>query len=283
MSALEVLRGWGAPAAAGYLVGPPRAADAIVEGEVERLMPWASVSKVVTALAVWVAVEEGVTGWDHPGGPPGATLRHLLSHASGLAPDDDRVLAAPARSRIYSNRGIEVAAQMVADGAGLPFEQYAAEAVLEPLGMTGTRLGHPSHGAHGPLSDLLRLAGELLDPTLVDRATWARATAVAFPGLSGVLPGFGRQPDNAWGLGVEIRDHKVPHWTGRRNSPATFGHFGRSGSFLWVDPVAEVAAASLCDRPFGAWAAEAWPAISDAVLAAARPRPSVTAPRSEAP
>jgi CubicO group peptidase (beta-lactamase class C family) len=82
-----------------------------------------------------------------------------------------------------------------------------------------------------------------------------------------VLPGFGRQEPNDWGLGFELRDRKSPHWTGRANSERTFGHFGRSGTFLWVDPDAGVALACLTDREFGEWAAEAWPLLSDAVLA----------------
>jgi CubicO group peptidase (beta-lactamase class C family) len=82
-----------------------------------------------------------------------------------------------------------------------------------------------------------------------------------------VLPGFGRQEPNDWGLGLELRDGKTPHWTGSRNSPRTFGHFGRSGTFLWVDPVAGIALACLTDLPFGDWAVEAWPRLSDAVLA----------------
>ncbi len=96
--------------------------------------------------------------------------------------------------------------------------------------------------------------------------TLATATTVAFPGLTGILPGFGRQEPNDWGLGFELRDHKTPHWTGTRNSPATFGHFGRTGTFLWVDPDAALALVALTDRDFGPWAAEAWPALSDAVL-----------------
>ena len=90
-----------------------------------------------------------------------------------------------------------------------------------------------------------------------------------FPGLTGVLPGFGRMEPNDWGLGFELRDGKHPHWTGSRNSPATFGHFGRSGTFLWVDPERRVALGVLTDEPFGDWAVAAWPALSDAVLAEA--------------
>jgi CubicO group peptidase (beta-lactamase class C family) len=196
-------------------------------------------------------------------------VSHLLAHASGLAPDSDAVLASPGTRRIYSNRGFEVAADHLAARAGIPFDEYVEAGVIEPLGLSGTRLnGSPAAGASGPIGDLMRLGRELLAPTLVSAGTLARATSVAFPGLTGVLPGFGRQNPNDWGLGVELRDQKRPHWTGTRNSPGTFGHFGRSGSFLWVDPSASVAVGSLSDRPFGPWAVRAWPALSDAVLAA---------------
>jgi CubicO group peptidase (beta-lactamase class C family) len=57
------------------------------------------------------------------------------------------------------------------------------------------------------------------------------------PGHAGVLPAWAANPDNSWGLGPEIRDHKSPHWTGALNSAETYGHFGRSGTFLWWDPV----------------------------------------------
>lgn len=261
---LAAVRTWEGRAAAAYV----RNGVVRSTGPTGESFPWASVTKVLSAVAVWVAVEEGITAWDEAAGPPGATLRHLMSHASGLAPDSDDVLALPGRRRIYSNRGIEVAADHVAAASGIPFPQYVAEAVLEPLGMDSTAFSNPAWGAEGPLADLVALARELQQPVLVAPATLAEATTPAFPGLPGVLPGFGPQPDNSWGLGVEIRDHKQPHWTGRLNSAGTFGHFGRSGSFLWVDPAAGVAAAALSARAFGPWAAQAWPALSDAILTA---------------
>ena len=127
--------------------------------------------------------------------------------------------------------------------------------------------GHPGYGAVGTAADLLALGRELLAPRVLSPATLARATTVAFPGLDGVLPGFGAQRPNDWGLGFELKDGKAPHWTGRRNSPRTFGHFGRSGTFLWVDPDAGLACACVSDRDFGPWAAEAWPVLSDDVVA----------------
>lgn len=229
---------------------------------------WASVTKVLTALAVLVAMEEEVVDLDEPAGPPGATVRHLLAHASGLAYDEDRVLAPPGRRRIYSNQGFEVLGAFVAERTGLAFGTYLDEAVLAPLAMAGARLGgSPAAGVVGSLDDLVGLARELLSPTIVSPSTLALATTVAFPGLAGRLPGFDSMDPLDWGLGIEVRGTKSPHWTGTRNSPATFGHFGGSGSFLWVDPGAGLACAVLSGRDFGPWAKDAWPALSDAVVA----------------
>lgn len=239
-------------------------------GDIGTVFPWASLTKVLVALAAWVAAEEGTLPWDTPAGPPGSTVAHLLAHASGLPPDGDRPLAPPGSRRIYSNRGVEVAAEALAARAGMPFADYLREGVLAPLAMDGTALGpgaSPASGARGPLRDLLALGAELVRPRLVAPDTVARARAVWFPGLVGVVPGFGRYDPCDWGLGVEVRDAKRPHWTGTRNTPATFGHFGQAGGFLWVDPVAGVACASLCDTAFGPWAKEAWPRLADAVLA----------------
>ena len=239
-------------------------------GDMSRSFPWASVSKPLVALAVLVAVEEGTLDLDQPAGPPGATVRHLLAHASGLGPKGRSPLTTPGTRRIYSNAGFEILAETVAKCSGMAFVTYLTDGVLVPLGMRDTVLpdgASPAFGVHGPLRDLAALAGELSDPTLVSAETHRLATSVAFPGLSGVLPGFGRFDPCDWGLGVEIRGAKHPHWTGAHNTPETFGHFGQSGSFVWVDPVAGVACAGLCDRPFGPWAAEAWPHLADAVLA----------------
>ena len=139
--------------------------------------------------------------------------------------------------------------------------------VLGPLGMSRTVVdGSPAKDAVGPLDDLIALARELLGPTVLGPEIVHWASTLAFPGLSGFVPGFGRHPQNDWGLGCEIRDHKSPHWTSPENSPGTFGHFGQSGSFVWVDPIAQLACVSLSDTNFGPWAKTAWPRLSTAVL-----------------
>jgi CubicO group peptidase (beta-lactamase class C family) len=229
----------------------------------------ASVTKPLSAYAVLVAVEEGAVEWDQPAGPPGSTVRHLISHTSGLAFDSDSVQARPGTRRIYSNTGFAVLADTVAKASGIEFADYLAEAVFQPLGMIASRLaGSAGAGGIASCADLTRFAAELQAPRLLAQETVTEATRqVAYPGLDGVVPGYGRQRPNDWGLGFEIRDHKDPHWTGRRNSPETFGHFGQSGTFLWVDPAARLACVALADRDFGSWAIQAWPEFTDAVLA----------------
>ena len=234
----------------------------------------ASVAKTITSWACLVAVEEGIVSLEQPLGQPGCTLRHLLCHAGGYGFDGTDPIARPERTRIYSNTGIELATAAVADAAGMTFGEYLAEAVLQPLAMSATSLtGSPAHQMRSTAADLTRFALELRTPQLLSTATAAAATSPQFPDLSGVVPGIGRFSPCQWGLGLEIRGDKQPHWTGTTNSPATFGHFGGAGTFLWVDPAVGVACLCLTDRRFDEWADQAlraWPRLSDAVLAEAR-------------
>ncbi len=264
MDALREIDGWPARHAAAGVATADRVLA--THGDAERVFRWASVTKLVTALATLVAVEEGVVDLDEPAGPLGSTVRHLLAHASGLPFDAGPPLGEPGRRRIYSNAGFETLAQLVAERAQMPFGRYLSEAVFRPLAIRAELHGSPAAGVHGSLDDVLSVGRELLAPTLVARETLDEATAVAFPGLEGVLPDYGRMSPNDWGLGFELRDDKPGHWTGTRASPRTFGHFGGSGAFLWVDPDAGLACGCLTDLEFGEWAKEAWPRLSDAVL-----------------
>jgi CubicO group peptidase (beta-lactamase class C family) len=267
LEALRTIDGWGAEHAAAAVVRP----DGVLarRGDEGHQFRWASVTKPATALAVMVAVEEGVVDLDEPAGPEGSTVRHLLAHASGLPFDAGPPIAPVGRRRIYSNAGFDALAAHVAAAAEMPFDRYLAEAVFRPLGMGAELRGSAGSEVHGTLEDAARLAQELLRPTLIAPETLAEMKAVAFPGLAGVLPDYGRFEPLDWGLGVEIKDAKEGHWSGTLTSPRTFGHFGGSGTFLWVDPERALALAVLSDREFGEWAKTAWPSLSDAVVAAA--------------
>jgi CubicO group peptidase (beta-lactamase class C family) len=262
---LDQIDEWGAQTAAAAVLR----ADELLEvhGPRDSELRWASITKLVTALAVLLAAEEGIVDLDEPAGPPGATVRHLLAHASGLPFTGADPIARPGQRRVYSNTGYEALAEVVAARAEMPFADYVDAGILRPLGMGGALRGSAAADMYGTLDDLILLAREFQRPTLVAPETLAEATSVQFEGLAGVLPDFGRQEPMDWGLGFELRDAKSPHWTGARNSPRTYGHFGGSGTFLWIDPDAGLACACLTDREFGEWAKEAWPRLSDAVLA----------------
>ena len=266
-AALWETGGWEAANIAAAVVAPTGTIATIGPGD--RSFRLASVTKLLAAYACLIAVEEGTLDLDEPTGPPGVTVRHLLAHAGGYGFDTD-ILLLPERKRIYSNTGFDALADHLAHNAGMPAEEYVTAAVFEPLEMfhTDLRGGSLAHGAWSTGADLARFAGELLRPTLLSAETLAEATTVQYPELAGILPGIGPQKPNDWGLGFEIRGWKTPHWTGRTNSPKTFGHFGAAGSFLWVDPAIDRSLIVLTDRNFGPWALSAWPPLADAVVAA---------------
>jgi CubicO group peptidase (beta-lactamase class C family) len=233
-------------------------------GKVYRI---ASVTKLLTSLTVLSAVEERVISLDDAAGPAGSSLRHLLSHASGVGFDDDQIRAKPGARRIYSNTGIDLAAAYLSARSGKSFEDEMRTRVLEPLDMYRTVLaGPPAKGGLAPITDLALLARELLRPRVFSDAIIEQMSSLTYAGLPGFLPGFGYHSENTWGIGAEIRGTKDPHWTSTHNSPATFGHFGMAGSFLWVDREAKLACTALSTVDFGEWALTVWPATSTAVL-----------------
>jgi CubicO group peptidase (beta-lactamase class C family) len=271
VQALRLIDTWPVTTSAAVVIRPDGSVH--TTGDQHQKFRIASVAKLITVWACLVAIEEGIVTLDQPVGQPGCTLCHLLCHAGGYGFDGPDPIARPERNRIYSNTGIEMAAATVADAAGITFGDYLDEAVLHPLGMTSTTLqGSPAHGLRSTAADLTRFLAEVCTPALISAGTKTQATATHFPDLNGIIPGVGRFEPCPWGLGFEVRGVKQPHWTGTTNSPATFGHFGGAGTFMWVDPAAGVACLALTDRTFDEWADVAlrmWPAFSDAVLAEA--------------
>ena len=272
MDALAIVDSWPATTVAVAVTDARGTVD--VHEPRDWVRRFASITKMVTAYACLIAAEEGTVDFDAPAGPSGSTVRHLLAHASGLPFDAGAPIAKPGERRIYSNSGFELLGEHLAEQTGMPFTEYRDRAVIRPLGLGATlNPGEPwqaASGLRGTVDDLAAFARELLAPTLVAPETLAEATRVAFPGLGGVLPGVGRFEPNDWGLGFELRDAKEPHWTGSRASPRTFGHFGGSGTFLWIDPDAGVACGCLTDLDFDEWGAAAipaWSSLSDAVHA----------------
>jgi len=264
--AFAQLETWEVPHVAAAVV--PRGGETRIAGDGDRVFRVASVGKLLAGYAIMIGVEEGAVSLDDPAGPPGATLRHLLAHAAGYGFESDAgVVAAPGTRRVYSNRGIEVAAGHLEQAAGMPFADYLAEAVLEPLMLGRTELrGSPASQLHSTANDLARFAREIQAPTILSAATVAEMRTTQFPGLNGVLPGVGRFDPQDWGLTFERNFGRPGHWSGEHVSRDAVGHFGGAGTFLWDDPDAAVGAVVLTDRDFGPWALQVWPPFCDAVL-----------------
>lgn len=256
----------------GDSAGTPVAAT----GDLHHVFDLASVSKLVSAYAVLIAVSEGcfsledtvadvaVTTGHDVDGPQDATVRELLSHASGVGfRGRDREKDARTR-RIYSSAGFEILADLVTASVaevGMDFASYVRDTVCEPLGITEAELvigGSAGHGFRGSVDALSRLAAEFLSPTLVPESLWDEGLTCQFPDLDGVVPGYGRQRPCPWGLGVELHGHKSPHWLPSQMPEDVAGHFGQSGTFLWFHRASGTAAVVLTDRDFGDWAKQRW-------------------------
>ena len=266
--ALAAVDAWGADFSAAAASTP--AGVLAVHGDPTRVLRVASITKLVTARAVLLAAEEGAFELGDPLGPPGSTVAHLLCHAGGYDFDSGEVIAAPGTRRIYSNTGYELLASHVTDTTGIPFADYLAEGVLEPTGMTSSELrGSAAKDLFSNVADMLALLAEYRRSAVLAEPTAAAARTVQMPGLDGVLPGWGSQKPCDWGWGPELKGHKSPHWTGETAPGATLGHFGGSGTLLWLEPASGLGCVALSDREFGDWSVRLWPGFSDAVRSAA--------------
>lgn len=268
------------------------------EGDITAIYPLASVTKLIATWGYLIALEKSIITLTEPADPQGATIRHLFSHASGLPMDrpdfsphtlpteeanraygsaythteyrpparfvvDEDIRRTPGEKRIYSNWGMEIIGACISEKTGMPISTWLEEQVCAPLGMRQTKiLGSPAYSGISNVHDLSLLAREFLTPTLISPMAAQAAHSVQFPHLSGILPGYGRQNPNEWGLGFEIRGKKNPHWLSSEFSPRTYGHFGQSGSFLWVDPHVKRAGVFLGNQPFGEKHKKLWPALT---------------------
>jgi CubicO group peptidase (beta-lactamase class C family) len=136
----------------------------------ETLFRIASISKTFVWTAVMILVDEGKLDLDADvdsylkkakvgqRGMKPVTLRDLMAHRAGfedafgvffqsgtgrtfeeaLARTRPARVAVPGDRTAYSNWGASLAAQIVADVSGMAFDEFVAERLLQPLGMTST-------------------------------------------------------------------------------------------------------------------------------------------------
>ena len=244
----------------------------------------ASITKVTaTTPSIWLLIERGKIELDAPvsrylpefrdGWRDEVTIRHLLTHTSGLRPDLDLdqlwsgydtgirlALAEMPQNRPgfvfrYSDINFELLGEIVRRVSGVPLDEFAAKEVFEPLGMTDTTF-HPHDLARVAPTEHLR--GVVHDPTsrrmggvaghaglfttTSDLAKYARMI------MSGGAPIFKPETIRAMtsvqspanvaikrGGGWDI-DSSFSRPRGDLFPIGSFGHTGFTGGFLWLDP-----------------------------------------------
>ena len=85
-------------------------------------------------------------------------------------------------------------------------------------------------------------------------ATSTRQRPSRFPGSRACCRASGSSIHSTGGSASSCATPRPRTGRGPRNGPATFGHFGGAGTFIWVDPVLDVALVCLTDRDYGPWA-----------------------------
>ena len=178
----------------------------------------ASLTKVVaTTTAVMTLVEEGrvrlndtvashIPGFERYG-KGGITIRHLMTHVSGLRPDvdlhpwtgydaaielakDEVPTAAPGETFVYSDINFFLLGDIVTRVTGQSLDAYLKARVFEPLGMTETGLPAAEdrccRGSRRPSAARIRMRGRASVPmprrcaascTIPPRGAWAASPA----------------------------------------------------------------------------------------------------------
>ena len=214
----------------------------------------------------------------------------------------------PGTQLIYSNAGFALLGRVVERVTGDDLWDQAARRIIEPLGLTdilarpdvstadrispvadarnaGTAhegynsayfrgLALPWAGLVGSAPDLARYAGSFLSGNSpLSRTARSMMTADQAGGVTGGVQSMRVTWEPAqWGFGWEVKGAKRRHWTGELTSPATFCHFGATGTLLWADPAHDLALAVFGNRmtthlwPFVP--AARWARLSNALVAA---------------
>lgn len=214
--------------------------------------------------------------------------------------------AAPGETLRYSNVGFGIAARVLDGATGTGIHEYIDDRILAPLSLTNvlTRpgaddlerlafttdatsagtdtesynsrywqdLGIPWGGFYGSPSDIARFAATFFAgiQSVLDDGLKAEMIVDQTGRVAGGVDSAGvRWERGAWGLGWEIAADKARHWTGSKRSPATFCHWGQSGTLVWADPERRLALAVFGNRTVHRpWplVPPRWAELSDAII-----------------
>jgi uncharacterized protein YbbC (DUF1343 family)/CubicO group peptidase (beta-lactamase class C family) len=171
-----------------------RAVEPAVEPmTLDTIFDLASLTKVVaTTTSVMKLVEDGrirlndrvseyIPGFERHN-KTNITIRHLMTHTSGLRPDldladdwkgDDTAIALaidevptslPGEHFVYSDINYELLGEIVKRVSGLPLDQFAATHIFTPLGMNETMF-RPPEALRPRIAPTEHLRGDVHDPT----------------------------------------------------------------------------------------------------------------------
>jgi len=259
MTTTSLLAGWPSGSAVSLLALRNGTLETVgSEGDRERIYDWASLSKLVVAVAIGIEHDWQYLKFDAPVGPSNSTVADLLSHASGVGIDATVPTQPAGQRRIYSTYGYDLLVSRIVNDR--PPLEWLKDRFLTPLGINDVTDdgGSVTAGLRGSLASAEALASTWLRGDLLSPDTFARMRTTHLPELIGVVPGFGSFSPCPWGLGPEVKGTKE-HWMGSQWPATSYGHFGKSGSLVLIDPVAQVAVVALSGEPFGQWAVDLWP------------------------
>lgn len=252
----------------------------------------ASLTKAVaTASSIWTLIERGRLSLDTPvvehvpGVDPRVTVRHLLLHTSGLPAVNplrdyegtrEEAIAAiaelplehPPGARVrYSDLGYVLLGEVVAAVSGRALDEYAREAVFEPLGMAETRFSPPEawRARIAPTERAERRGGVLIHGVVHDPRAWRLGGVSGNAGLFSTAADLTRFARGLLGgehvlspesLSAMTEPHRLPGgaralgWdVGRAGlSARAYGHGGYTGTSLWMDPERDVFVLLLSNR-----------------------------------
>lgn len=265
----------------------------------DTLFDLASLTKAVaTTSALMHLVEEGEVELDAPasrylpeltgGGRERITVRHLLTHTSGLPPvdplsayDEDRAAsiarilrtrldAPPGQRARYSDLGFIVLGALVERVSGEGLDAFVRAHVFEPLSMHDTRFAPPSSlfSRVAPTERAPRRGGGLIRGVVHDPRAYRLGGVAGNAGLFSSADDLSRFARMLLGEGALdgariFRAETVRAMRARQPgteralgwdmghatlSPAAFGHGGFTGTSLWIDPERDLFVLLLSNR-----------------------------------
>lgn len=278
----------------------------------------ASLTKpIATTTALMLLIEAGELALDRPvsaylsssgqhADETSPTLRHLLTHCGGLPawrpyyrqidtslPQEDRKkqvheavhreprTAPPGTAPLYSDAGFILLGEIVETVTGTPLDEFCAQAIFRPLGLTGMgfiNLGRPRPGGvQFASTEACSWRQRVLDGEVHDENAWIMGGVAGHAGLfaaahevwrfaQGILDGLHGKPwlvstgtlraftqrqsmpiGSSWALGWDTPTPEQSS-SGRYFSPTAIGHLGFTGTSLWIDPVKNVSVVLLTNR-----------------------------------